>query len=198
MLAPHVLRSKFEAGLSYADYVATGTPDQQAMWKASHARVALSASQRTLVTSFTRRVNVLVSSGLWCGDCAHQCPMLARIEEAHPAAASKEGSPGIRLRFLNRDAHLDLADQVRICGGHRVPTVIFFSEDFEFVSLLGDKTLSRLRAKAAKALGPSCPLPGAELPSDELESTLQEWIDEHERVHLTLRLSTRLRTLHGD
>ena len=198
MLSPQLLRSKFEAGLSFADYVASGTPDQQATWKATHARVALSAAQRTLVASFNRRVNVLVSSGLWCGDCAHQCPMLARIEEAHPAAAGSESSSGIRLRFLNRDAHLDLADQVRICGGHRVPTVIFFSEDFEFVSLLGDKTLSRLRAKAAKALGASCPLPGADLPADELSSTLQEWIDEHERVHLTLRLSTRLRTLHGD
>lgn len=198
MLAPQFLRSKFEAGLSYADYVAAGTPDQQAMWRATHSRVSLSTNQRSLIASFNRRVNVLVSSGLWCGDCAHQCPMLARIEEAHPAKAGSDASPGIRLRFLNRDAHLDLADHVKICGGHRVPTVIFFSEDFEFVSLLGDKTLSRLRAKAAKALGASCPLPGAELPADELASTLQEWIDEHERVHLTLRLSTRLRTLHGD
>ena len=71
MLAPQFLRSKFEAALPYADYVASGTPDQQAMWKATHSRVSLSASQRTLVASFNRRVNVLVSSGLWCGDCAH-------------------------------------------------------------------------------------------------------------------------------
>jgi hypothetical protein len=72
------------------------------------------------------------------------------------------------------------------------------AEDFEFMSLLGDKTLSRLRAKAAKSLGAACPLPGAELPADELAATLQEWLNEVERVHLLLRLSTRLRELHQD
>ena len=72
------------------------------------------------------------------------------------------------------------------------------AEDYEFIALLGDKTLSRLRAKAAKSLGEFCPLPGAELPEDEMTATLQEWLNECERVHLTLRLSTRLRAKHGD
>lgn len=198
MLTPQFLAAKFNQALSFADYVASGTPDQQSTWNAIHARISLTPAQRTLVQGFERRVNVLVSSGLWCGDCAHQCPMLARIAEAAPADARDPASKGIMLRFLNRDAHMDLADQIRICGGNRVPSAIFFSEDFEFVSLLGDKTLTRLRSKAAKALGASCPLPGADLPQDELARTLQEWLDEHERVHLTLRLSTRLRTLHDD
>jgi hypothetical protein len=72
------------------------------------------------------------------------------------------------------------------------------AEDFEFVSLLGDRTLSRYRAVAQRNLGPACPLPGAPLPDEELAATLQDWIDETERVHLILRLSTRLREMHGD
>jgi hypothetical protein len=85
-----------------------------------------------------------------------------------------------------------------INAGRRVPTVIFMAEDFEPVAVLGDRTLTRYRAVAARQLGPSCPLPGAAVPADELHATLQEWLDEVERVHLLLRLSARLRQKHGD
>jgi hypothetical protein len=195
MLDTAFVSKKFAAALPFDQYVASGTPDQQENWRRIHQRIILSPAQSQLIKGFQRRMNVLVSSGLWCGDCAHQCPMLAHI-----AAAAGPITPtsGIDLRFLNRDAHMDLADQVKICGGNRVPTVIFLSEDCDFISLLGDKTLTRLRSKAAKALGQFCPLPGEELPQDELGQTLQEWLDEHERVQLTLRLSTRLREKHGD
>ncbi|MCX5690525.1 MAG: thioredoxin family protein [Planctomycetota bacterium] len=189
MIAPSLLSAKFAIARPFASYVATGTPEQQEKWNAIHQRVTLTPRQTQLCGSFIRRMPVLVSSGLWCGDCAHQCPMLARIGEA---------STVIDVRFLNRDEHMDLAEQVKICGGFRVPTVIFMAEDFEFMSVLGDKTLSRLRAKAAKSLGASCPLPGADLPADELAATTEEWLNECERVQLLLRLSTRLRELHHD
>ncbi len=195
MLSPELLSSSFAAAVPYEQYVATGTPDQRDQWGRIHARASLTASQSSLVRGFTRRVNVLVSSGLWCGDCAHQCPMLARIAEAGPIQSDGRG---VDLRFIDRDKAPDLADQIRICGGTRVPTAIFLSEDYYFVSLLGDKTLSRLRAKADKSLGEFCPVPGAELPSDELAATLSDWLDEFERVHLILRLSPRLRHTHGD
>jgi hypothetical protein len=51
---------------------------------------------------------------------------------------------------------------------------------------------------AARQLGASCPLPGAPVPADEAASTMQGWIDEFERVQLMLRLSPRLRQVHGD
>jgi hypothetical protein len=47
-------------------------------------------------------------------------------------------------------------------------------------------------------LGPACPLPGAPLPDDELAATLQDWLNEFERIELLLRLSPRLRRKHGD
>ena len=189
MIASSMLSAKFAAALPFAGYVTTGTPEQQEKWNATYRRIELTPRQTQLAASFIRRMPVLVSSGLWCGDCAHQCPMLARIGEA---------SSVIDVRFLNRDAHMDLAEQVKICGGYRVPTVIFMAEDFEFMSVLGDKTLSRLRAKAAKALGAACPLPGADLPADELVATTADWLNECERIQLLLRLSTRLRERHQD
>jgi len=190
MLEASFLRAKFEAGQSYQEHVATGTPAQQENWRAVYERAQLGLPQRDLIGAFVREMNVLVLSGVWCGDCAQQCPLLQRIAEANPQR--------VRVRFLDRDTHLDLAERVRICGGLRVPTVIFAAEDFEFVGLYGDRTLTRYRAVAARQLGPSCPLPGASVPDDELAGTLQDWIDEFERVHLLLRTSGRLRQKYGD
>jgi thioredoxin-like negative regulator of GroEL len=190
MLTPELFRSKFDQGLAYAAYVATGTADQQTSWNAFHAKVRLTKPQADLLASFSRRINVLVSSGTWCGDCVQQVPMLDHIQRANPNA--------IALRLLDRDVHKDLSDQLKICGGLRVPTVIFLNEDFEFVGILGDAPLSRYRAKAAKQLGASCPLPGADVPADEIAATLQDWVDQFERTHLLLRLSAKLRQRHDD
>ena len=190
MVTPDIVRDHFSRGLAYDAYVASGTPDQQQSWRAFGARVALLPAQRDLVASFTRKIHVLITSGTWCGDCVQQVPMLAAIAGANPLM--------IHLRLVDRDKHADLANLVRICGGLRVPTVIFCNEDFEFLSLAGDKSIARMRAIAARALGASCPLPGAPLAADELAATTQDWVTEFERAHLVARLSAKLRERHGD
>ncbi len=191
MLTPEFLKAKFQHGLSYERYVEQGTPDQRARWERHYNAVALTPEQEALLRGFTRRMNVLVTSGMWCGDCAVQVPMMARIAQ---------GAPVIDLRMLDRDQRLDLAEQVMICGGLRVPTAIFLNEDFEFVSILGDKSLARLRAQAARAVGEGayCQLPGVEQPQDEAAATLADWLAEFERVQLLLRLSPKLRERYGD
>lgn len=190
MLTPEFLRTKFDAALPYDDYVATGDPRQREDWSAAADRVSLTAPQRTLLAGFTRPMPVLVSSGVWCGDCVVQVPMLRAVEAANPRVIS--------LRVLDRDEHADLAERVQICGGLRVPTVIFMNEVFDFVSITGDRTLARYRAIAARKLGAACPLPGAPVPADEIAATLQDWVDEFERVQLLLLLSPKLRQLHGE
>ncbi len=190
MLDADFLRTKFEAALPYAEYVATGKPDQQSAWADIYAQAEPTADQRRLVAGFTRDMHVLVSSGVWCGDCVQQCPLIARIAEADPAR--------VRLRFVDRDAHADLAGRIQICGGMRVPMVVVMAEDFEFCALLGDRSLTRYRAMADRQLGPACPLPGAPVPTEELRATLADWLDDIERVQLMLRLSARLREKHGD
>lgn len=190
MLDAVFLKSKFEAGEPYEAYVATGTEEQQKPWRDIYERAALTDEQSALLADFEREMKVLVSSGGWCGDCAQQCPFLGRIAEASKGR--------VDLRFVDRDEHADLAERVRICGGSRVPVAIYMAEDFEPVSIFGDRTLTRYRALAAKQLGAACPMPGAHVADDELRGTLQDWIDETERVHLVLRTSTRLRQKHGD
>ncbi|MFW6059516.1 MAG: thioredoxin family protein [Phycisphaeraceae bacterium] len=190
LLSPAYLEEKHQAGLTYADYLATGTDDQQANWRRIYDSVGLTHHQHELVGAFTRRLNVICLSGIWCGDCVQQVPLIQHIAEANGDA--------IDLRFLDRDEHADLQAQVTINAGNRVPVLIFCAEDYEFVSWFGDRTLSRYRAMANKQLGGACPLPGAPVAQDELDATLQDWLDEFERVHLLLRLSGRLRQKHGD
>ncbi|MCZ6837607.1 MAG: thioredoxin family protein [Planctomycetota bacterium] len=182
------LKTKHDAGLEYQAYLATD-PEKGEKWKAIGQQIRLSSDQKTLIEGFTREMKVLVVSGIWCGDCVQQGPLLQAIADANPR---------IDLKWVDRDEHEDLAKQLMINQGLRVPVAIFLAEDYEPVSILGDRTLTRYRAIAAKQLGPSCPLPGAPIPQDELEATLQDWLDEFERVHLLLRLSGRLRQLHGD
>jgi hypothetical protein len=191
MLTPEFFRDKFQQALPYEKYLQGASPDQRNHWRKHFDAVALTPPQRTLLSGFTRRMNVLVTSGLWCGDCAVQVPMLAHIAAAAPV---------IDLRMLDRDVHADLSEQVKICGGLRVPTAIFLNEDFEFTSILGDKTLARLRSQAARAVGQGayCQLPGAEQPGDIGAATLADWLAEFERVQLLLRLSPKLRDRHGD
>lgn len=198
MLDTSVLREAFARGLDYDAYLAAAKPGERPGWDRFLASVALAPAQAALVRGFARRVNVLCLSGTWCGDCVQQVPILHRIHQAHPAPRGAPNAPGIDLRYLERDAHLDLADRLRICGGQRVPVVVFMNEDAEFVALAGDRPLSRYRALAARHLGPSCPLPGAPVPADELAATVADWLNEFERVALLLRLSSKLRQRHGD
>jgi thiol-disulfide isomerase/thioredoxin len=182
------LQAKFSAALGWEAYLATD-PKMAAEWRNVYDQARLAPDQRRLVEGFVRELKVLCVSGIWCGDCVQQGPLLQRIAEANPR---------LDVRFVDRDEHLDLAEQIRINAGLRVPMVIFMAEDFEPVSIRGDRTLTRYRALAGKQLGIACPLPWVPVGDEELHGTLQDWLDEVERVHLILRLSARLRQKHGD
>jgi thiol-disulfide isomerase/thioredoxin len=190
MMEARWLAGQFAAALPYHDYVKTGTEEQQRRWRQVYDAARLSPEQAERVAGYTRDMKVLVVSGVWCGDCVEQCPLMQRIAEANPAR--------IDLRLVDRDERAELSSRVRLNGGARVPVALFLAEDFEPCSLQGDRTLNRYRALAARQLGPSCPtgiLPPGE---DELAATLEDWLGEFERVQLMLRLSPRLRQRHGD
>jgi len=189
ILNPMQLQRWHQSGLGFDDYLATGSSGQRRDWSNVYDAVGLSNNQRDLIGGFTRQINVIGVSGIWCGDCAQQCPLIQRIVDA---------SSMIDLRWLDRDEHADLQKMVRINGGDRVPVVVFCSEDYELAGWFGDRTLNRYRALADSQLGPSCPLPGAPVPPHQTAVVLADWVDQFERIHLLLRLSPRLRTVHGD
>jgi hypothetical protein len=189
MIDPAFLRSKFGQAHPYDAYVTTGKPAHREAWAAFRARADLTGPQQALIGSFIRPLNALVISGTWCGDCVQQVPFIDAIDAA---------SARLTARYLDRDEHADLSERLMICGGLRVPVVLILNEDFDVLSIEGDRTLSRYRALAARQLGASCPLPGAPVPDDEVAATRQDWVDAFERAHLMARLSTKLRQRHGD
>ncbi len=132
---------------------------------------------------------VICLAATWCGDCVNQCPAFDLFARA---------SSQIDLRFVDRDANTDLRDLLAINGGQRIPVVVFLSEDWFEVARYGERTVSVYRRMAADLLGPACPT-GLVPPSETAIATLTaEWLAEFERAQLILRLSPRLRSLHGD
>jgi thiol-disulfide isomerase/thioredoxin len=183
-------KEKFDAAFDYDRYLMTGTEEQQRRWKQVYDLAILTDAQAALVKGFVRQMHILIVSGIWCGDCVQQVPLIQRIADANPGK--------VHLHILDRDQHRDLAEQVRINTGDRVPVALFLAEDFEWCATFGDRTISRYTAIAARQLGAACPIGVIAPDQNEMAATLADWLAEIERVQLMLRLSGRLRQKHGD
>ena len=190
MMKASDLIDRFVSGLSYERYLQTGTDEQQRRWSQVHDAARLTDMQKELVSGFVREMKILIFSGIWCGDCVEQCPLIHRIAEANPSK--------IDLRFIERPRDGELASQLRMNGGSRVPLVLFLSEDNEWCATAGDRTINRYRAVALRKLGPLCPTGIFAPEREELDATLADWLNEVERVQLMLRLTPRLRQKYQD
>jgi hypothetical protein len=182
-------RSHWEHAVDYESHIAGGKEVQIARWRGHEQAVRLEDAQRARLAGFTRSMRLLCLSGVWCGDCARLGPVL------HAVAAV---TPGVEIRFLDRDRHPELRDQLRIAGAARVPNTLILSEDFFLVDRLGDRSLATYRRMAAEKLGPMCPIGIGPPPADELAAITEELLDDLERAQLTLRLSPMLRQRYGD
>jgi thiol-disulfide isomerase/thioredoxin len=182
--------SQFDRGLPYEQFLARhGTEAHRQRWAGVHAAVKLSEAQRQLLDGFQREMKVLCLAGAWCGDCVNQCPIFDHFARTTNA---------IQLRFFDRDVHADLSEELKICGGARIPIVVFTSEDGQQAGWYGDRTLSKYRQMAVDQLGPSCPTGLITPDRSLLDAVTQDWLNEFERVQLLLRLSPRLRSRHHD
>ena len=182
-MIPH---SAFQAGLPYGDFLTThGNPGERLRWDQNREKVSLTAEQTKRLKSFVRRTDVLFLAGSWCGDCAFHCPIVEKFAEIAPV---------IQIRYADRDVHAELQKELQINGGNRVPVAVFFSEDGFETCRYGEKTLSEYR-KNIRSLLPEGTLPPA---GDRMADAVAEWLDVVERVQWMLRLSPRLRRLHGD
>ena len=181
---------KWPAGLNYTDFLNRyASVDQRSRWDFVYRQVALTDAEKTLLSSFQRDMMVVVVAGAWCGDCIQQCPMFE---------AFAKQSPRLQIRYFDRDDHGDLADSLSICGGRRVPSVLFLAEDGAPCGRYGDRTLAKYRDSASSLMGASCPTGLVPQEKSLQSAVLQEWLDQFERVQLMLRLSPRLRQKHGD
>ena len=183
------LAAEYATGLAYGEFLEThASEEDRNRWQAVYDRVALMDRQQAVLGSFVREMKVLVLAGAWCGDCVNQCPIFERFSEE---------SPVISVRYLDRDANPELTECLSVNGGHRVPVVVFLSEDDFTCGIFGDRTLAKYRAMAADidaSLVDSVGDDGRTL----LEQATDEWLNEFERMQWMMRTSGRLRELHGD
>ncbi len=182
-------RSLFEQASEYEAYLAEGNQEKVPRWRDSEKRVPpLSEEQLRRIRGYDRKMNVLVYTGIWCGDCSRQGPLLKRLAEA--------SGEKVKIRFIEREASPELMDELRIVGATRVPIVVFLSEDFWEMARFGERTLSVYRAKAAREIGRE--FDAGILSPKARERELDDWVDIFERVLIMLRLSPPLRRRHGD
>lgn len=184
------LHAKFDIALSFSEFLEMyGSDADKSRWERAGQAIVLSEPQRTLLGKFTREMHVLVLAGAWCGDCVSQCPIFERFAEA---------SPVLKVRYLDRDEHADVQAALQINGGDRIPMAVFFSEDGFEVARFGERTLARYRYMVEQQTGEAC-ASGLVKSTDPLQvQVVQEWLEQFERVQWILRLSPRLRRLHGD
>ncbi|MGL4423410.1 MAG: thioredoxin family protein [Gemmataceae bacterium] len=182
--------SNFEQAVPYTTFFEKfGKPGEIDRWNRTRGLVKLTEAQTTTLKHFSRQVNILMLAGTWCGDCASQCPILE---------AFAEQAPKLNIRYLDRDAYPDAQLELKINGGNRVPVAVFFSEDGHEVHRFGERTLTTYRKLLQQATGEVC---GSGIVSEgdpHFAGIVQDWLDEIERVQIILRLSPRLRRLHGD
>lgn len=178
------------SGLTYRDFLDKhASVEQHRRWDEVHAKITLTQPQKDLLASFRRDMQVIVVAGAWCGDCIQQCPIFE-----HFASFSSK----IQVRYFDRDEYPQLADELSICGGKRVPSVLFLSEDSAPCGRAGDRTLAKYRDLAKSLDGAFCPT-GLVAPDQSLlQQVTQDWLNDFERIQLMLRLSPRLRQKHGD
>jgi thiol-disulfide isomerase/thioredoxin len=178
------LHDFYEKALPYDEFLATfGKPADKPRWDKSRGAIQLTEAQTDLLKRFVRQTNILVLAGAWCGDCAGQCPILEKFAEVAPC---------LKIRYLDRDVHAEAQQELQINGGNRVPVAVFFSEDGHEVARFGDRTLTQYRKMVTDLGGDAC---GTGIGNT---GDVQEWLEVVERVQWILRLSPRLRRLHGD
>jgi thiol-disulfide isomerase/thioredoxin len=182
-------RGYFEIALPYEQYIKSGSTEDINKWLAMQENIRPSPGQMEVVKSFQRKMNILVMSGIWCGDCVRQGPMLAAIEQANP---------NLSLRFIDNKENPELQEELRINGAMKVPVVVVLSEDFYELERFGDRHLSVYRRKLENELGPACDA-GILPPSQEdLSQELEEWVGFFERLQIMLRLAPALRKKYND
>jgi hypothetical protein len=183
-------QSCFEKALDYEQYLAQSPSQQAERWlDVAGKSPPLTEEQQQRLRGYKRNLHVLMLSGVWCGDCVRQGPIIKQIVDAC--------EDGVEMRVMDRDSNVKLRDELRILGALRVPVVVFLTEDFFEVGRFGDRTLATYRKMASSLLADRDPIPPPP-PKDEGASELSEWVNVFERMLIMARLSPPLRARHSD
>ena len=117
-----VTKERFAQGLTYAEYKAQMTRNQERLL-ANEAAVVLEPADLAFFRQLPAPFHVLVLAEDWCGDVINNLPVLGRMAEA---------SGKLDVRIFLRDQHLDIMDQYLKEGQFRsIPVFVVFAPNFQ-------------------------------------------------------------------
>src|SRR5947209_18597532 len=124
-----VTAARFAQGLTYADFVAQATVNQD-KFVANGTSVPLKEEDisffRKAVAHPRGPAKILALAEAWCGDVYRELPTAARIAEA----------AGMELRVFLRDQNLDIMDEFLSNNGksRAIPVFVFYTKDHEYLA----------------------------------------------------------------
>jgi hypothetical protein len=176
-----VTAARFAQGLTYADFVAQATVNQD-KFAANETTVPLSEED----ASFLRKAvahphgpaKMLALAEAWCGDVYRELPTAARIAEV----------AGMELRVFLRDQNLDIMEEFLSNGGksRAIPVFVFYTSDLQYLAHWTERSAS---AHAGLAVAMNEAKAKLNLPQSATFGTLPD----KDRQALLLEVITRVR-----
>lgn len=124
-----MLQQKWSEAMSLDEFIGQAEENQE-LWKAMRNRAEVPVDLLERLTEPVRARSLLVLLEDWCGDAWNSVPSIARLAES---------VPGLELRVLKRDEHLDLMDRYLTGTSRAIPVVIALDERFEEVGWWGSR-----------------------------------------------------------
>lgn len=114
------LRALWDGAITYHQFIDASTA-HKGLWEAVHRLARIPDWARNAGPSEGQR-HLLTIVEDWCGDASNTIPIVARWAEE---------TPGVDLRVVRRDEHLDLMNQYLTNGSRSIPIVIALDENFQ-------------------------------------------------------------------
>lgn len=179
-----VTRERFEQGMTYEQYTAQMTRNQE-RFAANERDLRLEPADLAPFEALARPLNVLVLAEDWCGDVIDNLPILGGI-------ARQTGK--LDLRVFLRDQNLDLIDQYLNQGQFRsIPVFAFFDENFDELGYFVERPASVTARRASQRREVS-----AEHPEFGDPTTPIAQVPEEVRTQLMQALADRRAVSRGD
>ena len=130
-------------------------------------KATISDDLKAKIEAINEKQTWVVLSEAWCGDAAHNLPIIAKMAELNP---------NIELKIVLRDENLDLMDQYLTNGGRSIPKLIAYTDNNQELFTWGPrpKELQELYMDLKKH------------PEKEVENkiTIQQWYNKNKTVTL--------------
>ncbi|MEW6724427.1 MAG: thioredoxin family protein [Bacillota bacterium] len=136
--------NRFAHGLTFAQYLEKSErrADLERTYAAVEPDPELVEAYRSWIGE--RGLRIAAVSADWCPDCRDNVPIFARLAEAL----------GAELRIFERDSHMDLLIPHQVGGKAKIPTFIFYTDDFKKLGAFVERpaAASRFLADGMKKL----------------------------------------------